>query len=59
MSKLPEEEKQKILTEVAKFQSEKQTFDKEVAKWDDVGNDIVVMAKFMCMIMMQMADFVR
>lgn len=59
MSKLPEEEKQKILTVVAKFQTEKQTFDKEVSKWDDVGNDIVVMAKSMCLIMMQMADFVR
>lgn len=28
-------------------------------KWDDSGNDIIVLAKQMCMIMMEMTDFTR
>lgn len=59
MNALPEKEKSKILEQVENFQTEKLTFDREVAKWDDSGNDIVVLAKYMCMIMMQMTDFVR
>lgn len=55
--KMPEEEK-KILQHVEYFKSEKLKFDKEVAKWDDTGNDIVL-AKHMCMIMMEMTDFTR
>ena len=38
---------------------EKEKLDREVAKWDDSGNDIIVMAKQMCMIMMEMTDFTR
>merc|ERR1719249_598153 len=34
-------------------------FDQEVSKWDDQGNDIIVLAKHMCMIMMEMIDFTR
>lgn len=30
-----------------------------VSKWDDSGNDIIVLAKQMCMIMMEMTDFTR
>lgn len=41
------------------FRNEKNKFDKEVAKWDDTGNDIIVIAKQMCMIMMEMTDFTR
>lgn len=33
--------------------------DREVVKWDDSGNDIIVMVKQMCMIMMEMIDFIR
>ncbi|XP_065158761.1 catenin alpha-like [Atheta coriaria] len=59
MGKMPEEDKQKILQQVEFFRSEKLKFDREVAKWDDTGNDIVVLAKHMCMIMMEMTDFTR
>lgn len=54
-----EEEKQKIAAQVENFRSEKTKFDKEVAKWDDTGNDVIVLAKQMCMIMMEMTDFTR
>lgn len=30
-----------------------------MSKWDDSGNDIIVLAKQMCMIMMEMTDFTR
>ncbi|XP_045480743.1 catenin alpha-like [Harmonia axyridis] len=59
MGKMPDEDKRKILQQVEFFRSEKLKFDKEVAKWDDAGNDIIVLAKHMCMIMMEMTDFTR
>lgn len=54
-----EEEKAKIAAQVETFRTEKYRFDREVAKWDDKGNDIIVIAKQMCMIMMEMTDFTR
>jgi catenin alpha len=54
-----EEEKEKIAEQVETFRTEKSKFDREVAKWDDTGNDIIVIAKEMCMIMMEMTDFTR
>ncbi|XP_015125898.1 catenin alpha isoform X3 [Diachasma alloeum] len=59
MRKMTEEDKQKILQQVENFRNEKLKFDREVAKWDDAGNDIIVLAKHMCMIMMEMTDFTR
>lgn len=59
MRKMTEEDKQKIAQQVENFRSEKLKFDMEVAKWDDRGNDIIVIAKHMCMIMMEMTDFTR
>lgn len=56
---LPEEEKEKIAVAVETFRTEKNKFDREVGKWDDTGNDIIVMAKSMCLIMMEMTDFTR
>ena len=41
------------------FRVEKRKFDMEVSKWDDNGNDIIVLAKHMCLIMMEMTDFTR
>ena len=41
------------------FRVEKRLFDREVSKWDDNGNDVIVLAKHMCMIMMEMTDFTR
>lgn len=54
-----EEEKQKIAAQVETFRTEKNKFDLEVEKWDTEGNDIIVIAKSMCMIMMEMTDFTR
>ncbi|KAL0974334.1 hypothetical protein UPYG_G00219000 [Umbra pygmaea] len=59
MAKLPDEQKAKIAEQVASFQEEKSKLDAEVSKWDDSGNDIIVLAKQMCMIMMEMTDFTR
>ncbi|KAK7484915.1 hypothetical protein BaRGS_00023835 [Batillaria attramentaria] len=59
MRQLPEEEQKAIRQQVEQFRLEKFKLDQEVAKWDDSGNDIIVMAKQMCMIMMEMTDFTR
>ncbi|PVD30378.1 hypothetical protein C0Q70_09643 [Pomacea canaliculata] len=59
MRQLPEEEREKIQAQVEMFRAEKAKLDVEVAKWDDTGNDIIVMAKEMCVIMMEMTDFTR
>ena len=31
----------------------------QISKWDDKGNDIIVLAKHMCLIMMEMTEFTR
>ena len=54
MKKMPEEDRAKIAEQVEVFRVEKRKFDIEVSKWDDNGNDIIVLAKHMCMIMMEM-----
>lgn len=54
-----EEEKQKIAAQVEVFNTEKKSFEHEVSKWDDKGNEIIVIAKQMCAIMMNMTDFTR
>eukprot|EP00091_Calanus_sinicus_P009460 TRINITY_DN22132_c0_g1_i1.p1 TRINITY_DN22132_c0_g1~~TRINITY_DN22132_c0_g1_i1.p1 ORF type:complete len:243 (-),score=82.74 TRINITY_DN22132_c0_g1_i1:290-1018(-) len=59
MKKLPEEERVKIQQQVEEFRTEQLKFDREVSKWDDNGNDVIVLAKHMCMIMMEMTDFTR
>ncbi|XP_060576597.1 catenin alpha-like [Ruditapes philippinarum] len=59
MRELPQEEREQIQAQFEMFRMEKAKLDMEVAKWDDSGNDIIVMAKQMCMIMMEMTDFTR
>ena len=59
MKNLPESEKIKIAEQVEEFRTERVKFDREVSKWDDQGNDVIVLAKHMCMIMMEMTDFTR
>uniref|UniRef100_A0A2K6UXK8 Catenin alpha 1 n=1 Tax=Saimiri boliviensis boliviensis TaxID=39432 RepID=A0A2K6UXK8_SAIBB len=54
MAQLPQGQKVKIAEQVASFQEEKSKLDAEVSKWDDSGNDIIVLAKQMCMIMLEM-----
>jgi len=59
MKRMPEEDRAKIAEQVEVFRVEKRKFDMEVSKWDDNGNDIIVLAKHMCLIMMEMTDFTR
>ncbi|XP_070539853.1 catenin alpha-2-like [Ptychodera flava] len=59
MRQLPEEEKIKIQEQINVFREEKAKLDMEMAKWDESSNDIIVLAKQMCMIMMEMTDFTR
>ena len=59
MRDLPDEEKEKIMEQVELFRQEKEKLDLEMAKWDDSGNDIIILARQMCMIMMEMTDFTR
>ena len=56
---MPEKDRAKIAEQVKVFRVEKRKFDIEVSKWDDNGNDIIVLAKHMCLIMMEMTDFTR
>ena len=55
----PEEHREQIQRQLESFRAEKRNFDREVLKWDDKGNDIIVLAKQMCVIMMEMTDFTR
>ncbi|XP_072883319.1 catenin alpha-3-like isoform X2 [Hemitrygon akajei] len=59
MTELPEEEKAKIAEQVADFKQVKSRLDAEIEIWDDTSNDIIVLAKKMCMIMVEMTDFTR
>ena len=59
MRALPEEDRIKIQQQVQLFKMEKAKLDREMAKWDESGNDIIIIAKQMCMIMMEMTDFTR
>ena len=59
MRRLPKEEREQIELQVEGFKKTKRDFEREVLKWDDRGNDIIVLAKKMCIIMMEMTDFTR
>ncbi|XP_072851279.2 catenin alpha-3 isoform X2 [Pogona vitticeps] len=59
MTQLPEAEKEKIAEQVADFRKVKSKLDAEIEIWDDTSNDIIVLAKQMCVIMMEMTDFTR
>jgi len=59
MRKLPEAEKAKIQANIKEFVKEKELLDIEISKWDESSNDIIVLAKSMCVIMMDMTDFTR
>ena len=59
MKALPVAKRIKIVEQVEEFRSERVKFDREVSNWDDRGNDVIVLAKHMCMIMMEMTDFTR
>lgn len=59
MKALPQEEKLKINKLNEGLILEKNRLISEVNKWDEQGNEIIVLAKKMCMIMMDMSDFTR
>ena len=59
MRQLPAEEKAKIAKLNEGLRMEKNRLVTEVSKWDDQSNEIIVLAKKMCMIMMDMSDFTR
>ncbi|KAL7673358.1 hypothetical protein ACOME3_008217 [Neoechinorhynchus agilis] len=59
MRKLPQSEIEQIERHCEILHRQKRVFDKEVLKWDERGNDIVLLAKKMCLIMMDMSDFTR
>jgi catenin alpha len=59
LANVPEEQREQIKRQLESFRQEKKNFDREVLKWDDKGNDIIVLAKQMCVIMMEMTDFTR
>jgi len=59
MRSLPEEDKAKISKLNEGLLLEKNRLISEVGRWDEQGNEIIVLAKRMCMIMMDMSDFTR
>ncbi|PAA91286.1 hypothetical protein BOX15_Mlig012233g1, partial [Macrostomum lignano] len=59
MAMLPAQERERISEEINHFIEERQKLLRETVKWDDSANEIVVLAKQMCLIMMEMTDFTR
>lgn len=59
MTQLPEAEKEKIAEQLADLKKVKSKLDAEIEIWDDTSNDIIALAKRMCVIMMEMTDFTR
>ncbi|TKR69184.1 hypothetical protein L596_021370 [Steinernema carpocapsae] len=59
MRRLPEEYKEKIQEKIESFKITQQKFEHEVAKWDENGNDIIAIAKHMCVLMSHMTEFTR
>jgi len=59
MRHLPEEHRREIQMKVEGFMIIKRKFEYEVGRWDENGNDIIALAKQMCLIMMNMTDFTK
>ncbi|CAJ0566383.1 unnamed protein product, partial [Mesorhabditis spiculigera] len=59
MRHLPEEDKRKIQEQIDVFKIAHTKFEHEVAKWDETGNDLIVLAKHMAIIMQHMMEFTR
>lgn len=56
---LSQEQQKQISEQLNSFRKEKSNFVREVLKWDDKSNDIVVLSKQMCVLMMDMTNFTR
>lgn len=50
---------EEINAKLNSFDQEKTNFDREVLKWDDNSNDIIVLSKQMCVLMIDMTNFTR
>lgn len=50
---------EEINAKLDSFDQEKNNFDREVLKWDDNSNDIIVLSKQMCVLMIDMTNFTR
>ncbi|XP_043911538.1 catenin alpha-3 [Protopterus annectens] len=59
MTSWPEAENAEIAEQVAGFRKVKSKLDAEIEIWDETSNDIIVLAKQMCRIMLEMTDFTR
>lgn len=58
-SNITEEQREEIKQQLDLFSKEKTNFERQVLKWDDKSNDIVVLAKEMCVVIMKMTDFMK
>lgn len=58
-SNITEEQREEIQQQLDSFSKEKTNFERQVLKWDDKSNDIVVLAKEMCVVIMNMTDFMK
>lgn len=56
---ITEEQREQLSQQLDSFAKEKNNFEREVLKWDDKSNDIVVLAKQICVVMMNMTDFMQ
>jgi len=59
MKTLTSEQKKNLNTLVEGLTVDKERLLSEVSKWEEQGNEIIVLAKKMCMIMMDLSDFTR
>ena len=59
MKILSGQNKDVIDREMAGFFEQRKRLMHEMTKWDETANDIVILAKKMCVIMMEMTDFTR
>ena len=59
MRQLPEAERTKILEKVEEIKSEQSKFEQEVGKWEDSDNQLIVLAKLMLRILLEMTDFTQ
>ena len=59
MRQLPEGERSKILEKVEEIKTEQSKFEEEVGKWEEEDNKLIVLAKVMLKIMLEMTDFTK
>lgn len=53
------EQRELIEEHLSSISKEKKHYERDILKWDDKSNDIVVLAKEMCLIILNMTDFMK